>query len=241
MQVAYSTHIGNVRTINEDRLYVTEPYLFIIADGMGGHNAGEVASSCAVEYVGDKLGAELKNKSIPMADVLDKMVDVILEANDYIYNKAAGNENLAGMGTTMVCMVVIDDVKAYIANIGDSRLYLVRNNDIRQVTRDHSFVAELLRTGNITKEEAINHPQKNVITRAVGYSDTLEVDTHIEEMYSGDIIIMCTDGVTNMLDDDTLKSLVTKDKNINEICEDVIKEVNLKGGVDNSTIIIIRV
>jgi serine/threonine protein phosphatase PrpC len=240
MQVASLTHIGNVRSINEDKLYMGEPYLFIIADGMGGHKAGEVASSSAVDFIRDILFDDLANNRIDKFDIADRIVEAVIGANKHVYSKSLADKELLGMGTTIVCMVIYEN-KAYVANVGDSRLYIIRNGSIAQVTHDHSYVAELLKAGNITQEEAINHSKKNLITRAVGYQEQVEVDIQIIEISEDDILFMCTDGITNMISDLEVATIIKSNDDINKSCNYIIEEANRRGGFDNSTLIIIKV
>jgi serine/threonine protein phosphatase PrpC len=240
MQVAGLTHIGNVRNINEDKFYIGEPYLFIIADGMGGHKAGEIASSNAVDFIKDMLLDDLKNDGIDKLDMPDRIVEAVIGANKHVYNKSLTDKELLGMGTTIVCMVIYEN-KAYIANVGDSRLYIIRNNSIVQITHDHSYVAELLKAGNITEEEAIHHSKKNLITRAVGYQEHVEVDIQITEIFESDILLMCTDGITNMISDLEVMEIIKSNDDINKNCNYIVEEANRRGGFDNSTLIIIKV
>ena len=230
------TDVGQVRSQNQDYVYASEqpignlPNLFVLADGMGGHNAGDFASRYAVEC----FLSYIKNSK---PDALIRMVDEgIKYANKKIMEKAAEDENLRGMGTTMV-VAYIEDGQLFVANIGDSRLYLL-DKQINQVTEDHSFVATLVRAGELTPAEARVHPDKNVITRAVGAAENAKVDFFEVDLEPGDQILMCSDGLSNMVEDEVLYDIV-KNTYIGDVVDGLIDEAKRNGGSDNIAVIVI--
>ena len=236
MRVFGKTDVGLVRKINQDFIFYSResvgafPNLFIVADGMGGHNAGDFASRYAVEC----FLSYIKNSK---PDALIRMVDEgIKYANKKIMEKAAEDENLRGMGTTMV-VAYIEDGQLFVANIGDSRLYLL-DKQINQVTEDHSFVATLVRAGELTPAEARVHPDKNVITRAVGAAENAKVDFFEVDLEPGDQILMCSDGLSNMVEDEVLYDIV-KNTYIGDVVDGLIDEAKRNGGSDNIAVIVI--
>ena len=236
MRVFGKTDVGLVRKINQDFIFYSResvgafPNLFIVADGMGGHNAGDFASRYAVECF-------LSYIKSSKPDALIRMVDEgIKYANKKIMEKAAEDENLRGMGTTMV-VAYIEDGQLFVANIGDSRLYLL-DKQINQVTEDHSFVATLVRAGELTPAEARVHPDKNVITRAVGAAENAKVDFFEVDLEPGDQILMCSDGLSNMVEDEVLYDIV-KNTYIGDVVDGLIDEAKRNGGSDNIAVIVI--
>lgn len=236
MRVFGKTDVGLVRKINQDFIFYSResvgafPNLFIVADGMGGHNAGDFASRYAVEC----FLSYIKNSK---PDALIRMVDEgIKYANKKIMEKAAEDENLRGMGTTMV-VAYVEDGQLFVANIGDSRLYLL-DKQINQVTEDHSFVATLVRAGELTPAEARVHPDKNVITRAVGAAENAKVDFFEVDLEPGDQILMCSDGLSNMVEDEVLYDIV-KNTYIGDVVDGLIDEAKRNGGSDNIAVIVI--
>lgn len=233
------TDIGKKRKLNQDFVYVSEgtvgnlPNLFIVADGMGGHNAGDYASKCTVEtMVREIRGCFEKNP----VRILGKAIRI---ANDQIRRKAREDHSLYGMGTTVVAATCLGHY-LQVANVGDSRLYIV-NDEIRQITRDHSLVEEMIRMGGIDRRVARNHPDKNIITRAVGAMDTVEIDFFHEELKSGDIVLICSDGLTNMLEDEEIGNILRERISIEEKAEKLVEAANNNGGKDNIAVILIDV
>lgn len=231
------TDIGKKRKLNQDYVYVSEtpignlPNLFIVADGMGGHNAGDFASQCAVEtIVREVRGCFEKNP----VRILSKAIRI---ANDQIRKKAGEDENLLGMGTTVVAATCLGHY-LQVANVGDSRLYIM-GKGIRQITRDHSLVEEMIRMGGIDRKAARNHPDKNIITRAIGALDTVEIDFFNEELSPGDIVLMCSDGLTNMLEDEEIEAILKEPVSIEEKAQRLIEAANNNGGKDNIAVVII--
>ena len=196
------TDVGMVRQVNQDYVYTTDnpigplPNLFVVADGMGGHKAGDYASKYTVEVMKREL-AQSEEKDVEKA-----LVSAIEKANREIIKKASEDEHLKGMGTTVVAATIVEHMM-YFANVGDSRLYLI-NQGITQLTKDHSLVEEMVRLGGIKPEEAKHHPDKNIITRAIGAKNNVDVDFYEHRLKRGDIILMCTDGLSNMVEDEEL-------------------------------------
>ena len=198
---------------------------------MGGHNAGDFASKCAVEtIVREVRGCFEKNP----VRILSKAIRI---ANDQIRKKAGEDESLLGMGTTVVAATCLGHY-LQVANVGDSRLYII-GSGIRQITRDHSLVEEMVRMGGIDRKAARNHPDKNIITRAIGALDTVEIDFFHEELTPGDIVLMCSDGLTNMLEDEEIESILKEPVAIEEKAGRLIEAANNNGGKDNIAVIII--
>lgn len=231
------TDIGKKRKLNQDYVYVSEkpignlPNMFIVADGMGGHNAGDYASKCTVETIVREIRGCFEKNPVR---ILSKAIRI---ANDQIRQKAREDQSLQGMGTTVVAATCLGHY-LQVANVGDSRLYII-NHEIRQITRDHSLVEEMVRMGGIDKAAARNHPDKNIITRAVGATDTVEIDFFHEELMPGDIVLLCSDGLTNMLEDEEIGSILREKASIEEKAQKLIEAANDNGGRDNIAVIII--
>lgn len=231
------TDIGKKRKLNQDFVYASDepvgnlPNIYIVADGMGGHNAGDYASKCTVETMIREIRGCFEKSPIR---ILSKAIRV---ANDQVRRKAREDESLFGMGTTVVAATCLGKY-LQVANVGDSRLYII-NDEVRQITRDHSLVEEMVRMGGIDKEAARNHPDKNIITRAIGARDTIEIDFFHEELKSGDIVLMCSDGLTNMLEDEEIGKILKSQDTIEERAEKLIEAANSNGGKDNIAVIII--
>jgi protein phosphatase len=232
-----------IREKNEDSYYVKKinekDYLFIVADGMGGHSSGDVASNTAIEIISNYI-FEKYNAKMSEQELYDLIKSSIRIANSVIFTESKKNENLAGMGTTVV-LCLIQNNTAVFANVGDSRAYIIKNNEINKLTIDHSIVEELVINGSITKEEAKTHPHKNIITRALGGDIDIKIDLYYEHINQGDIIILCSDGLSNMLKDDEIMDIVCSNKNnTQEKAEYLVKQANENGGLDNITAIIIE-
>lgn len=233
------THVGMQRSINQDYIYYTDEIvgnlknLYIVADGMGGHRAGDKASSFAVNRFVE-LAKENENE-----DSFFIMKEVLTQVNKELIELAASEEEFHGMGTTFVAATV-DEEEISVVNIGDSRLYLYSDN-LRQITLDHSLVEELLRAGQIEKSRAKNHPQKNIITKALGASLSMEPDFFKVEWKTGDKVLLCSDGLSNMVDDDEIEEILAADSNEEKIVTQLIDQANYYGGLDNiATVIIIN-
>lgn len=233
------TDIGRKRSMNQDYVYSSEqsvgqlPNLFLVADGMGGHNAGEYASKVTVETIVECI------TDSPEADVVRAFDAAIQSANVKIRKLAAQSPQLAGMGTTVVAATCQGD-RLFVANVGDSRLYVVNRFGIRQITRDHSWVEEMVLRGGLGREEARNHPDKNIITRAVGAEDTVKADYFTVRLEEGDMVLMCTDGLTNMLEDEEIRMIMDGARDIVEKTQKLVDAANENGGKDNISVILIE-
>jgi serine/threonine protein phosphatase PrpC len=227
--------IGLVRETNEDSYVCDPPHLFVVADGMGGHVAGEIASKLAVTTVSGYIQEHVGKDNF---EVLLKQA--INQANTSIYQMALSKEDFNGMGTTVTALYV-DGETMYWGHVGDSRIYLLRNGRLNQITDDHSLVWELVQSGNITKDEAHVHPKRNMLTRAVGTSCLITVDTGFTQWRPGDIVLMCTDGLTNMVSEEEICTLLqSKDCDIVSILNQLVIQSKDAGGFDNITIILLK-
>ncbi len=239
MRVYCETNKGLMRENNEDSLIVEESdkyNLYAVADGMGGHKAGEVASSIAIETIRDCFKKSIDKEDFKAPSFIIESIDA---ANSKIRQEAMSNEECSGMGTTITMAVVDLSLSiAYLANVGDSRAYIIKDNEIIQITEDHTYVNELLKDGKITLEEAKHHPKRNVITRAVGSEEFVQADIFEIELFDNDVILLCTDGLTTHLPDEQILSTI-KEYGCSESVQRLIKLANDNGGTDNITIIIV--
>ena len=227
-KIFQATHVGKVRYNNEDSLIVIEPKTYVVADGMGGASAGEVASQMLVDTVKNFLSKTVK----PWDEKI--LAQAILLANDKILNTARRHEEYHGMGTTAT-ILSLDNGKAYFAHVGDSRLYLLRKNIFQQMTEDHSYVETLVRRGELTAEEARVHPMKNVLTQAVGAVANLYINTGNFSVERGDIFLLCTDGLTNMVANELIVKILQTAENPAEALIDAALNA---GGRDNVSVIV---
>ncbi len=233
------TDVGRKRTMNQDYVFCSEdavgvfPNLFIVADGMGGHKAGDYASKFCVQAVVDSIE---KSKLITPIGVLEEAINT---ANLAVYKEAATNSDLEGMGTTFVSAVIYDK-NLYVANIGDSRLYLI-NDKVSQITEDHSLVEAMVKTGEIEKKDARFHPNKNIITRALGTNKAVTADFFEVQLEDHDIVLLCSDGLTNMLEDEEINEIVKSySDDIEKAAKMLVEKANENGGKDNIAIIIVQ-
>ncbi len=239
MRTYAKTDIGNKRKMNQDFFYCSNhnvgsfQNLFIVADGMGGHKAGDHASRLCVESIVNSIKASKHNTPVTVLN------EAVLSANEAVYNEANKNSAYEGMGTTVVACTLYED-KLYIANIGDSRLYII-NDDISQITKDHSLVEEMVKNGNITESEARIHPQKNIITRALGIDLRVHADYFEIDVKRSDIVLMCTDGLTNMIEDDDIEYIVKHSNSLEKAVDALIAKANENGGNDNITVILAEI
>jgi serine/threonine protein phosphatase PrpC len=234
---------GMVRELNEDSYKIITDcpgvsFIFIIADGMGGHKSGDVASKTAVDFVSNYI-LQFPEVLSEKENITEGIRDIVKKANTDVYIESNKHESNTGMGTTFIIAVVSGN-QLYIGHVGDSRVYAIREGRIKRLTTDHSYVEELIQTGSLTREEAENHPDKNIITRALGCSEDIEVDVYTHEMLPDDYIIMCTDGLTNKLSEVEIKETVEGSAGPEQACEQLIEKANEKGGEDNITVIIIK-
>jgi serine/threonine protein phosphatase PrpC len=230
VEEAARTDAGRQRLANEDAYFVRSP-VYAVADGMGGAQAGEVAARIAAEafetHLGDSGSAE------------ERLSRVANEANRQIFELARSDASRSGMGTTLTGALVADD-EVSIVHVGDSRAYLLREGELRQLTRDHSLVEELRRRGRLTTEEAEDHPQRSIITRALGPDAEVDVDLHSHQVRAGDVILLCSDGLTSMVREDRLRQIVLASDSLDEAVNALVDEANRKGGRDNITVIMFR-
>lgn len=236
--------IGNKRKSNQDRFdYIEikeEDFCFaFVCDGMGGQNAGDVASDIVSRLFYENINKNLKN-FISMEVIKDIIIDCYLKANSLVFEKAVENEEFKGMGTTC-SVVVIKKNNLMVFSVGDSRVYLFSDDFLQQLTVDHSYVQVLIDSGEITKEQAKTHPRKNEITKAVGISKYIEVDFKNIEIKQGDVILLCTDGLTNSCGDVEIEDIIKKRKTIDCCVKELIYEANVCGGNDNITAVLIEV
>jgi len=232
------TDVGQRRKINQDCVYASVepvgnlPNLFIVADGMGGHKAGDFASRFAVNAVRESIGASQETNPIKL------IRDAIELANRGILRESDEHEEMRGMGTTIVVTTIIDRY-AYTANVGDSRLYLL-GDTLNQITKDHSLVEEMVRLGEITEAEARNHPDKNIITRAVGATSNVDIDFFDYKVRPGGIILMCSDGLSNMVEDEEIRRILRRTISIEEKARVLVETANENGGKDNIAVILVE-
>jgi len=225
--------------MNQDFVYASEepvgnlPNLFVVADGMGGHKAGDFASRYTVEVI--LKSVRMKKEKNPI-----KIIQTAVEtANEKVLAKANSDENLAGMGTTVVVATVINHY-IYVANVGDSRLYLIRDK-IQQITKDHSLVEEMVRIGEINREQARNHPDKNIITRAVGVRSRVSIDFFDMKLEKEDIILMCSDGLSNMIEDEEIEKIIKDGRgDLPGTALELVERANRNGGKDNIAVVLIE-
>lgn len=237
-----STDPGRVRTENEDS-YVAEPMVLGIADGMGGHQAGEVASQLAVDVLRERLGAGAAN--------LDVVVAAVAEANAAIFSAAHANADQRGMGTTLTAIALIrepdddqwgaDAEQLVLVNVGDSRAYVQRDGVLRRASIDHSYVQELVATGHITEAEARTHPRRNIVTRALGIEPQVRVDTWTLRLVKGDRYVLCSDGLVDEVDDTEIQEVLNRTEDPQEAAEELVAIANVHGGRDNVTVLVVDV
>ena len=201
------TDVGRMRSQNQDNVYGSTsaigplPNLFLVADGMGGHNAGDYASKRAIELVRESVEKSLGTEPVEV------LRTAITTANDMLYSEASQQEEKSGMGTTFVAATIVNE-ELLVANVGDSRLYVLHDGQLRQITLDHSLVEEMVRTGSMSQEMAYHHPKKHMITRAVGAEDKVDIDFFDVSLFGDEIILLCSDGLSNMVEDDRIRELL---------------------------------
>jgi serine/threonine protein phosphatase PrpC len=237
MWMVSQTDIGRIRLVNEDRAAIQQELnglsLAIVADGMGGHQAGDIASAMAVEMI--QAGLQTISMEMPKEACTELLREAIETANENIYEFAAQRENYHGMGTTVVAVIASED-HLLIGHIGDSRAYKIHETGIEQLTEDHSLVNELVKNGQITPEEAEQHPRRNVLTRALGTEPGVEVDIHEYTWKIGDTILLCTDGLSGLVDPQTIRDIVRTAHNLEEAAGILIDSALEAGGDDNVTV-----
>ena len=241
MQVFAKSDIGRERKTNEDFYYVSKPEdkirLFILADGMGGYNGGEIASKLAVQTAKNYIENNFKDIEKDKDSIIQLLGSSMEYANMVVYEKSKETPELQGMGTTLEICLIYNN-KAYIGHVGDSRIYRVRKQFIRKLTQDHSYVQKLVKEGTITKEQAEHHPQKNMLMKALGCNAFVEPDVMVKGFLKDDIIIMCSDGLSNLVDQETIYEMASK--NIEQGTKDLVQLAKDRGGYDNITVVIIK-
>jgi len=243
MDFCAKSDVGITRIINEDNYgcYSGDNqnlFYFVVADGMGGHNAGEVASNLLVEYIIER--AKESNKTFKTVEKIKHFIrNCIEKANKNIYSSSLADSLNRGMGTTAV-MAIIQGNDIVVGNVGDSRAYLLKKEIKKQITVDHSYIEELIKAGIIRREDAEIHPDRHVITRALGMGSDINVDIFTDHFEQGDILILCTDGLTSMIESSTLYEIVSAQLSAEEICDLLIKTANDRGGYDNITVIVAK-
>lgn len=223
---------GLVRQRNEDRFYAQGP-LLIVADGMGGYTGGEYASTMVVDTI-----VEVVNAATEMSTEVLK--NAILKANRIVYEKSQSYKELEGMGTTAVVAYVQEDT-LYWAHVGDSRLYRYGEDGLHRMTKDHSMVQQLVEAGTITEEEVIHHPKRNMLTRAIGVYETVEVDTGVVEVHQNDRILLCSDGLSGYIEESKIEQVLSEENNESRALEDLVHLVYDAGARDNVTIVLGRI
>lgn len=240
MKVFAKSDVGKARDMNEDFYYIAnnEDFLklYILADGMGGYNGGEIASRLATSSVKSYIESNFNEIEHTKENIADLIKNAIEYANMVVYEKSKESEELENMGTTLeVCLIYNN--KAFIGHIGDSRIYRIRKNIIRKLTQDHSYVQELVNDGTITKEEAVHHPKKNMLMKALGCTPFIEPDITIKGFLKDDIIVICSDGLTNMINEQEIYNIIVQD--VTNSSTNLVNRANELGGYDNITVLVI--
>lgn len=240
MQIEYQSDVGRRRNTNQDYASVFTNQegikLAILADGMGGHRAGDIASQMAVLNLGNAWEEQDLTDDEKIAQWF---IQAIQEENALIYQRGQEQPEYNGMGTTIVA-VALSEERFTIANVGDSRAYLIRDGKIIQLTEDHSLVNELVKSGEISEEMAVNHPRKNILTRSVGMPGTVEVDVSTYIWQLNDRLLLCSDGLTNMLSEETIETIVNQEGILSDKVTELINQANEAGGADNITVLLIE-
>lgn len=240
MRTVAKTDRGHVRESNQDAYFAGEfpdgVAWAVVCDGMGGAAGGNIASMLAAKVISDKINASYREQ-MKASSIQNMLNSALTAANVEVFDMAQKKKELQGMGTTAVCAIIKDN-QAYIAHAGDSRAYLLKDDGITQVTTDHSMVQDLLDKGKITSEEAQHHPNKNIITRAVGVDDTIQVDFNQVDFDDDSTLLLCTDGLSNYVTDEEIIEL-TKDKKHYAFADRLVNRANSNGGGDNITVVVI--
>lgn len=241
MKVFTRTDIGKTRNMNQDSFYISENdnglNLCILADGMGGYKGGEIASKVAVTAVSKFITEKFDSISKDKDSILDLLEDAILFANSAIYEESEADEELQDMGTTLEVMLIYKQ-KVYIGHVGDSRIYRIRKNNMKKITTDHSYVEKLIQDGEITREESYNHPKKNLLIKALGTDEEVEPDLIYTVLNKNDMLIICSDGLTNMISEKEILDIVLNNSSEN-VADVLVDEANDAGGLDNITVIFV--
>ena len=239
MKVSFKTDIGCTRSQNQDAVFVSEQpvgpldNLFIVADGMGGHNAGDYASKKAIDLIVSAIEQDTEDRGI---SAIQRGITI---ANREIFFEASLDEEKSGMGTTVVVATIENDTLK-VANVGDSRLYVLSKGDLVQVTRDHSVIEEMVRKGEVSREMAQKHPKRNLITRAVGAEEEVRIDLFDVDLPEVEAVLMCTDGLTTMVSDEKIAEIMSLGMTVEHKVAALVKEANAGGGKDNITVLLIE-
>ena len=235
------TDIGKVREINQDYYYISdsldEVQLYMLADGMGGYNGGEIASKLAIQTAKSYIENNFKEINKDKDSIIQLVGSSMEYANMVVYEKSKENKELEGMGTTLEICLIYNN-KVYIGHVGDSRIYRIRKEFTRKLTQDHSYVQKLVKDGTITKEEAMHHPQKNMLMKALGCNAFVEPDVMVKGFLKEDILIMCSDGLTNLVSQEEIFKEAKKD--IEQAPKELVDKANNNGGYDNITVVVIK-
>ena len=234
MEYFAKTDIGNYREKNEDYFYA-DSNLFIVADGMGGHRAGEIASKTAVETFVKNFYKKIKPENIKQA-----LSFSINSANKEVYKKSIAKLECSGMGTTFTCCHIHNDT-AYIVHVGDTRLYVKSEDNFKLLTSDHTIVGELYRSGKISYEETFNHPKKNFLTNVLGIAENMEPDFFTAKLKPGSTMLLCSDGLNSMLRDSHILKIINKFSSSEDIAQNLVNSAKRKGGLDNITVIVVKI
>ena len=233
--------IGKVREINQDAYYISDSLdqvqLYMLADGMGGYNGGEIASKLAIQSAKSYIENNFKEIEKDRESIIQLVGSSMEYANMVVYEKSKESKELEGMGTTLEICLIYNN-KVYIGHVGDSRIYRIRKEFMRKLTQDHSYVQKLVKDGTITKEEAMHHPQKNMLMKALGCNAFVEPDVMVKGFLKEDILIMCSDGLTNLVSQEEIFKEAKKD--IEQAPKELVEKANNNGGYDNITVVIIK-
>lgn len=237
MHVVSKTHVGLVRENNEDALLVRKPYLFAVADGMGGYAAGEIASRSTIKAFAAATHGLRHEQGENIGEV---MLEAFNRANTHVHKMSLNNSNYNGMGTTMTALYLPGNNIGYCCHIGDSRMYRFRDDKLKQLTHDHTYVASLLAEGKISEEEAMVHPKRHMLLQAVGVEDEIKADLLKIDVKEGDRILLCSDGLTDMLRDEEIKELIAL-ADLEEAGQQLLEKALDNGGRDNVSLILIEI
>lgn len=241
LEWAYKSDVGRVRSHNEDSVSIHAPgeqlLVVVVADGVGGHRAGDVASQLAAEVIGEQL-VDISHEQT-LVELKEKLCTSMIRANERVLKKSRENDSMAGMGTTLV-VAIIKEPNVLIGNIGDSRAYLVNEEKCEQLTKDHTLVNELLNLGEITEAEAKGHPQKNLIMRAVGTDPDVKPDVTEHTLSIGDYLLICTDGLTDMVSDERIHAVIKTDNTVEWKADELLSQALEAGGVDNISLALVK-
>jgi protein phosphatase len=236
MDFGFKSHPGLLKSINQDRIFINERLnLFLLADGLSGNQAGEIASDLAVTVINQII----ENNLLQCSDVSETIKNSVLQANNEIYERSINDINLKGMRTTVV-LLLIKNGKAYISNIGDSRIYVLRNREIKQLTLDHTLVEDLVRGGNISREKASQHELRHFITKALGSNILSQIEVLEYKTNPDDVFLLCSDGLTNTVKNEEIMKIIYESRDMQNACDNLVNEANSHGGRDNVSTIIIH-